>query len=331
MRNLSLAVLFLTAATGGFLGCGGGATRKPTQTGTAGTSGGSAGTTGTAGTGAAGTSAAGGTTGAAGTAAAGTTGTAGTGAAGTGAAGDGAAGTTAPPPPTCDNMPKKSLPYSIAADFKSIVILHGAATQNAWKIIENPDCDMAVFPPLNGTPDAGASDGGVDGGDAATLSLDEDGGVDGSADAPVSTDAPVDGGSTAGQCFGFTYNPDPCVASGGECWDGVIFAPTSQIGGDAPGICIEEGAKKIEFWARASTNGRIKWGGAAPGPGDGVTEFFFPVTTTWTKYTVDSPGNTAYNTHTTMAGVWNGFSVVGEPGPHAGGTYIFVRDIKWIK
>jgi hypothetical protein len=329
MRNLGLAVLFLTAATGGFLGCGGGATRKPTQTGTAGTTG-SAGTTG-----AGGTTGAAGTTGVAGTGAAGDgaagTGAAGTGAAGTGAAGTGAAGTSVPPPPSCDNMPKKALPYTVTNDFKSLVILHGAATMNAWKIIENPDCDMTTFPPLNGTPDGGA-DGGVDGGDAATLALDEDGGVDGSTDTPVSTDAPVDGGGAPGACFGFTYNPDPCVNGGSnECWDGVIFAPTAQIGADAPGICIEEGAKKISFWARASTNGRIKWGGAAPGPGDGVTEFFFPVTTTWTQYFVDSPGNTAYNTHTSMAGVWNGFSVVGEPGPHAGGTYIFVRDIKWIK
>jgi hypothetical protein len=190
---------------------------------------------------------------------------------------------------------------------------------------------MTVFPPLN--PPA---DGGVDGGSDASTDVPvaqvggTDGGADGGVDAP--TDAITDGPAAGATCYGFTYNPDPCVAAGGECWDGVIFASATLAGDNTPGICIEEGAKKIEFWARSSNpNARIKWGGAWAGPGDDVTEFFFPVTTTWAKYTIDSPANKPYNMSSVTAGVWNGFSVVGEPGPHAGGTYIFVKDIKWIK
>jgi hypothetical protein len=33
---------------------------------------------------------------------------------------------------------------------------------------------------------------------------------------------------------------------------------------------------------------------------------------------------------TSMGGVWNGFSVVADPGDHAGGTYIFIKNVTWV-
>jgi hypothetical protein len=389
MRRLAFVFVAFAALTGTLVGCGG-SPRKPGATGKAGTGGsagtGAAGTTGTAGTGAAGDGAAG--AGAAGTGAAGDgaagTGAAGTGAAGTGAAGTGAAGTTgaagAPPPP-CDAMPKKSLPYDIGTDYAPVII-NGNTNQNAWVIVDSPSCDTTTFPPLNPAPDGGADggDGGTDAGTSdaasdgsaateggtdagtdtsddatATLQLDDpdagDGGVvDAPQDVPVGSDAAVDaaadsgvkdggadgGGSDAAAkpaCFEMTYNPDPCVTSmggTGNCWGGAIFSPMGgALGNTAPGICIAPGATKVTFMARASKDGaRIKFG--AIGAGEGSTEFFINLTTAWAQYSIASPAATDYNLSTTQGGVWNGFSVVAEAPDHAGGTYIFVKDITWV-
>jgi hypothetical protein len=176
--------------------------------------------------------------------------------------------------------------------------------------------------------DAGASsDGGASEGGGSDGGASEGGGSDGGA---------VDGGADAkpkAACYEMTYNPTPCVTGGGNaCWGGVIFATTSTLGPDAPAMCIAAGATKITFMARASRDGaRIKFG--AIGAGEGSTEFFTNITTSWAQYTITSPATSGspYNMSSTMGGVWNGFSVVAEPNDHAGGTYIFVKDITWAQ
>ena len=97
------------------------------------------------------------------------------------------------------------------------------------------------------------------------------------------------------------------------------------------GICIELGATGVEFWARANRDqARIKFGSIREGVGQ--TEILTNVTTQWAKYTVAIPANEPYNERaSTSGGVWNGFSVVVEPGDHAGGTTIEVKDIVWVK
>jgi len=384
MRKLAFAVVTVAALTGGFVGCGGGSTRKPV-TGTGGSTAGTtaaAGTTGAAGTGAAGTGAAGdsstaGTTAAAGMGAAGDTSAAGTtGAAGTGAAGTGAAGTVPPPPPYCETagIVKKPLPYDIGGDFTSMRLLNTTAN-TAWTVVAHPDCAQTVFTPLNPPPDGGA-DGGSDGAteagtdagttdaadggdDTLTLQLNDDAG-DAAADGGV-TDAPVDvpvdapagdavtDGALADKsdapvnqapaCLEFIYNPEPCVAANGgvataaigQCWSGVILQPTGNTVGQAgPGICIGDNALKVTFEARANVAGAIiKFGSTREGMNQ--TEFYLTLTTEWATYSTAIPAGELYNTVSggTPGGVWNGFSAVGEPQSNMGGTYLFVRNIKW--
>jgi hypothetical protein len=349
MRKMALAVLMVSAVAGGFMGCGGSSPRK-VSTGTAGTSG-------TAGSGAAGTGAAGtaptgtaGDTGAAGSTA-GTTGTAGatagvTGTAGGTAGAGGMAGGTAgdngtagaAQPAYCDTHAKKPLPYNIGGDFTSIQTLAHAST--TWKQIGNPDCDQTVFPPLNPS-DGGTTDGGADGGSDAALALNEDAATD----APV--DVPVDGGAGDAPadvvthpipaCFEFTYNPDPCVAANGgnaaaavgACYAGTIFQPTGNLlGAPDQGICIGDGATQVTFQARANVNGQIiKFGSTREGLN--TTEFYITLSTTWTTYHTAIPVGEPYNTSSNLGGVWNGFSVVGEPQSNVGGTYILIRNVTW--
>jgi hypothetical protein len=352
MRKMAFAVLMVSAVAGGFMGCGGSTPQKVsgaggTTGGTAGSGAGSTGAAGTSTTGSAGTTGtAGDGTGTAGSTA-GTTGTAGaggatagtTGAAGVaGTAGDsGAAGTTAPAPAYCDTHTKKTLPYNIGGDFTSIQTLTHAS--QTWKQIGNPDCDQTVFPPLN--PSDGGTDGGADGGADAALALNDDA----AADAPV--DAPVDGGSVDAPadvvtnpipaCFEFTYNPDPCVAATGlsataalgTCYAGTIFQPAGNLLGAADqGICIGDGATQVTFQARANVNGQIiKFGSTREGLNQ--TEFYITLSTTWTTYHTAIPAGEPYNMSSNLGGVWNGFSVVGEPQSNVGGTYILIRNITW--
>jgi hypothetical protein len=88
----------------------------------------------------------------------------------------------------------------------------------------------------------------------------------------------------------------------------------------------------VEFWARASkANARVKFG--AIGEGMGTREQFLTISTTWTKYSVPIPAadqNTYNLLSDNMNGVWNAFSVVVEPQDHVGGTYILVKDIRWL-
>jgi hypothetical protein len=357
MRKLALAVLFVSAIAGGIIGCGSSPSRKLTPDGgggsTAGASG-SAGATGTAGGGAAGTGTAGdtGTAGAAGTtagaagadAAAGAGGTAGAdAAAGTG----GEAGTAPPIPPYCDTHAKKPLPYNIGGDFGSLqVLLHGAET---WKVVTNPNCDQTVFPPLN--PTDGGTDGGSDGGtdasdDTLTLQLNDDAATDapatdGSATDGAVTDGKTDSGEVATnpipKCFEFTYNPDPCVAANGgvpanavgACYAGVIFEPNGNtMGLNEQGICIGDGAIQVTFEARANVAGQIiKFGSIREGMMS--TEFYKVLTTSWATYSTAIPVGEPYNMSSALGGVWNGFSVVGEPQQNIGGSYILIRNITW--
>jgi hypothetical protein len=117
----------------------------------------------------------------------------------------------------------------------------------------------------------------------------------------------------------------------------VIFQPGSMVPppGTAvqttTGICIDTGATKIDFMARASRDqARIKFGSIRPGMG--TTEFFLNVTTQWAPYEVTIPAGDPYNESASVSGgVWNGFSVVVEPADHTGGTTILVKDMTWKK
>ena len=221
-----------------------------------------------------------------------------------------------PPPPYCDSMVKKALPYAIAPDFTFPFPLNAVGT---WTLEPGVDCNQTIF--ADAAPaDAGAGDGGAsDSGWSATPAT-------GDAGAPTS-------------CTVFRYDPDACVASvppnpdggppdiGDACWAGAIF---TAGGFGAPGICIAPGAAAIHFKARASREGaRVKFGSIRPGLGS--TEFYILLTTAWADYTVSIPAGEDYDDEAAPGnlGVWNGFSVVAEYQDHPGGTYIFVSDVVW--
>ena len=232
-----------------------------------------------------------------------------------GLAGFGAAGLgDLPPPPSpfCDGMPKKPLPYAIAADFPFLLVLNSPVS---WSVAPGADCAQTVFPDV--APDIGA------GADAT------DGGI-------IDASPP-----TVTSCVAFRYDADDCVASlaslsdggvGGvdtvaACWAGVIFTPSPE-GISQEGICIASGATAIHFKARASRAGaRVKFGSIRAGLGS--TEFFIALTTAWADYTVSIPAGEDYDGESPVGGVWDGFSVVAEPEDHVGGTYIFVSDVVW--
>jgi hypothetical protein len=190
--------------------------------------------------------------------------------------------------------------------------------------------------------DDGAAEAAADDAEAST----DDGAAEASADDGATSDASGDasqlpdattGDGGAPACWGFYYNPDNCanlVADGStgaplwQCWGGVIYGVAPPNTTPAPdGICIAAGATGIEFWARASRDGaRIKFGSTREGLD--LTEFWLNITTTWTKYTIGVAPD--YRTPAAGFGVSNGFSVVVEPADHVGGTYIFVKDMKWV-
>jgi hypothetical protein len=207
-------------------------------------------------------------------------------------AGDaGSEGAIPPVPSPCDALPKKPLPYAIGADFSSIVIINNPGI---WTTVASPDCEQAAFP----LP-------------------------------PPATDWSVP--SPGSGCYEFIYNPDFCLGATLDlCWAGAIFEPPPAFGPSGPGVCIEESAAMIEFWARSSReDARVKFGAIRPGLAS--TEFFINLTTTWTRYTVSIPVGEPYNTSALLGGVWNGFSVVAEPQDHVGGSYILVKDVRWLK
>jgi len=157
--------------------------------------------------------------------------------------------------------------------------------------------------------------------------------ADASTDISVGSEASIEGGAgaladaAAPGCYEFLYNP---ACTTGVCWGGVIF--TQSAGGMAdPGVCIESGATKITFKAKASRpDARIKFGSIREGMGS--TEFFMNITTEWATYEISIPQGEGYNAYSLGAtGVWNGFSVIVEPQDHPGGTYIFVKDAVWSK
>jgi hypothetical protein len=380
MRKLALAVVMVSGAAGVFMGCGSSSPRK-VNTGTAGSGGhagggtagaaggGTAGAGGSAGGGTAGNQgtagAAGGTAGAGGMAGGGTAGAGGMAGGTAGAGGTSGGGGTAPPP-TCDTMTKKALPYDVLHDFTNISVLHGGSSSNAFQFVTNPDCNATTFPAFpvvdagttsDGAATDGSSEGGTDSGTDAGVVADSgsdtgtdtgsvsDSGTssDGGADHPAdgATDAPADAPQAdagSASCIEMTYDPDACIAAGGDtgnnCWDGAIWSATAAIGANAAGgICIADGAKHITFEARASRATNIKFGGGGNGgDGSGSTEFVKAVTTDWTTITIDGPSNVQYNMASSTAGVWDGFSVVGDPGDTgAGGVYLLIRNVRWTQ
>jgi hypothetical protein len=251
------------------------------------------------------------------------------------------------------------LPFPVSSAFTTIRICSGGTCTSPpmpyfFSPIPNPNCDEpipdgGIVPPFSdaGAQDAGAqddADAGVDDvalDSDATEGSDDAASADGGASDAAATDegAPdVSAGSEAGAdaksdgpaapaCYEFLYDP---ACTTGTCWGGVIF--TQSAGGILdPGVCIELGATKITFKARASRPGaRIKFGSIREGFNS--TEFFLNVTTEWASYEVSIPPGEPYNAYSAgMTGVWNGFSVIVEPQDHPGGTYIYVKDAVWSK
>ena len=268
-----------------------------------------------------------------------------------GSSGAGGAGGTVvveagPEPSLCDGKAKKTLPYAIGSDYRAVTVI-GSAT--SFTIAANPDCTTPYANPEAGSDAATADATSADAADATQAVSDPDaadstadavaadaGAADASAVSDAKSDAaPVSDAGPPPACYEFHYNPDTCES--GVCWAGAIFQPGTMLpGADAAvqttaGICIELGATGVEFWARANRNmARVKFGSTREGVG--ATEFWTNITTEWAKYTVAIPVNEPYNEKaSTTGGVWNGFSVVVEPGDHAGGTTIEVKDIVWKK
>jgi hypothetical protein len=212
--------------------------------------------------------------------------------------------------------------------------------------------DAAATDQDAGEASTGSAEASANGGDATTDALQvlpladatiteasADSGSDATNDTTVaiSADASRDGGVTDAAaeasppgpppaCYKFLY--DPACATAPLCWGGVIFTQ-APAGKDTAGICIQEGATKITFKAKASRpDARVKFGSIREGTG--ATEFFLNLTTEWAAYEISIPANEPYNSYTS-AGVWNGFSVILEPLDHAGGTYLFVKDAVWSK
>jgi hypothetical protein len=290
-------------------------------------------------------------------------GTAGSGGAG-GAAGSvgGAAGSAGTGPiDACGQY--RPLPFTVFSAFTSLRICsNGTCTAPQMPYyftpIANPNCnevfpDGGIVPPFGdgGLVDATStedapSEASSDAPAADTPAADSSGAESGSDIADVSSeqradvsaeasaDVRMEGGTveastdaTAPACYAFLYNPH---CPNGLCWGGVIF--TQSTGGMSDvGICIELGATKIAFQAKASRpDARIKFGAIREGLFQ--TEFFLNITTDWVTYEVTIPPGEPYNTYSAGAmGVWNGFSVIVEPQDHPGGTYIFVRDAVWMK
>jgi hypothetical protein len=240
-----------------------------------------------------------------------------------------------------------ALPFMVSSAFTTLRICSagtcgGAAMPYFFSPIPNPNCDEAfpdggIVPPFAdaGTQDDAATEAEADDG-AANDSAPETGTIDDAqADIGIGTEGGADSATEAGAvdapspppaCYEFLYNPD-CPT--GTCWGGVIF--TQSAGGMAdPGVCIEPGATRITFKAKASRpDARIKFGSIREGMG--LTEFYVFITTEWATYEVTIPPDELYNNYSAGGtGVWNGLSVIVEPQDHPGGTYIFVKDAVWM-
>jgi hypothetical protein len=298
---------------------------------------GGGGSTGTSGNGGTGVSTGGGGNGGS------TGGNGGAGVGGGGAAGtsSGGGGTNVQPPmdaaSLCDNKTPRKLPYVISADFQAPTVIGAAST---FSVTANPDCNTVFATPDGGT-DGAATDAPAATDDAAADVMADASAADVSVSDASATDAvadaaAVDAAPAGPACYEFHYDPGLCEA--GTCWAGVIYQPGSMVPPpDAAvqttsGICIEGGATKIDFMARATRPGaRIKFGSTREGMG--TTEFYLNVTTQWAPYSITIPAGEPYNDPpgSTTGGVWNAFSVVVEPQDHVGGTTIQVKDMTWKK
>lgn len=221
-------------------------------------------------------------------------------AAGTG--GDGGNGGAPPPPePYCDSQDPIDLPFTVTDYFPDLLLIgNNAGTGDIFSVVENPDCDGPFD--LGSITDASVSGGGSSGADAG-----------------------VDAGAEA-ECYGFDYNFNgPADAS----WGGVIFRVPNVTDAAGTGVCIEEGATKVTFWARATATAALKIG-AIRGPAVGATEHYIALSEDWEMYEFTIPAAEAYNETAGGGGTWNGFSVVAEAmNGHQNGVRVFVRDMMW--
>jgi hypothetical protein len=258
------------------------------------------------------------------------------------------------------------LPYTAFTGFQTIDWCGGSTQQPSctpgttplnFTGVPNPDCnqvipDGGIYPFAEagaeagpdadeaGTTEAGSPEAGDEGETGAAA--DADAGTADTAEAAPDVSVTPDGGTEASSegstadatsdappvpaCYEFLYNP-ACAVNPNGCWGGVIFTQSPQRQA-AQGICIQAGATKITFWAKASRpDARIKFG--AMNEGIGTTEFWMNITTEWAQYTITSPSSADYNQAATGGGVWNGFSVIVESQDHVGGTYIWVKDVVW--
>ena len=116
----------------------------------------------------------------------------------------------------CTRRRSTRLPYTVAQDFKVIHVLSNNDSAGYWKVVGTPDCsDSPTYPPFP----SGSTDGGVDGSDAA---------------AEVGTDAGADGGAADGDAADvadetLTLQLDDPDAGDGGVADAAVDAPA-----DAP-------------------------------------------------------------------------------------------------
>jgi hypothetical protein len=237
-----------------------------------------------------------------------------------------------------------ALPTGVPDEFLKLHPVDGGAGDAA------PDAgaDATMDAMAEASDDGAAADAGDDGAaeagdDGAVAEAGTDDAQTDATDAGSSVDASMDvvdagGGdaSTVPACWSFYYNPDPCIAAAGTCWAGVIFESvnlTETAARAAPGVCIAEGATKLTFEARAVNVAgggtlRVKFG--AGWPGEGSTEQWLTVTSSWASYNIPIvDGYRCLSSQNAAGGVFNGFSAVVEPQDHAGGMYLQVRNMVW--
>lgn len=107
-------------------------------------------------------------------------------------------------------------------------------------------------------------------------------------------DCPDRAPSAVGECQGFTYSG----ATAG--WAGVVWQYPNNNWGTQPGKCIGDGATKLTFYAKATTDDvTLDFGAGDAGSLENVT-----LTTSWEKYEFDLSG---YNS-ADLGGTITGFS-----------------------
>jgi hypothetical protein len=127
---------------------------------------------------------------------------------------------------------------------------------------------------------------------------------------------PVPGG--VGDCYtiGYAYNAATAI----DGWAAIVWQYPDNNWGSVPGLCVEEGATNITFYARGERGGE-----SVDFFGGGSLSLSTVLTTEWTEYTIDLAG-IDYNTTSPTGGVCTGFgwAAVGEEP-----ISFYIDDITW--